>query len=113
MQTYTGTPDIDIMPKRLMERKKAEDFSAIVREIPQVEEVHTKNFPFRGGGYCVGRFIVILKSGADHEAIVRELKPVMEQIMPFGYEVRFGRFVKPKPTLKDYLTGKEYPRKKD
>lgn len=113
MQSFTGTPDIDIMPKRLMNRKKAEDLCAIIREMEQVEEVHTKNFPFKGGGYVVGRFILVLKPGTDHEATVRELKPVMEQTMPYGFEIRFGRFVKPKPTVKDYLTGKQKLEKKD
>jgi methyl coenzyme M reductase subunit D len=113
MQTYTGTPDIDILPRRLMGRKKAEDFTIIIKEMDQVEDVFTKNIPFKGGGHIVGRFIVILKPGADPEAFVRELKPVMEQTMPFGYEIRLGRFVKPKPTVKDYLTGKMPPEKKD
>ena len=107
MQSFTGTPDIDILPRRLMDRKKADDFAAIIKEMGQVEDVFTKNIPFRGGGHIVGRFVVILKPGADPEAVVCELKPVMEQTMPYGYDVRFGRFVKPKPTLKDYLTGKQ------
>lgn len=113
MQSFTGTPDIDILPKRLMDRKKADDFTTIIKEIDQVEEVFTKNFPFKGGGHIVGRFILILKPGADPEAVVRELKPVMEQTMPYGYDVHFGRFVKPKPTVKDYLTGKQPAEKKD
>jgi methyl coenzyme M reductase subunit D len=113
LPTFTGTPDIDILPRRLMDRKKAEDFSAIIREMDQVEDVLTKNYPYRGGGHIIGRFIVVLKPGADHESVVRGLKPVMDQIMPFGYDVRFGRFVKPKPTLKDYMTGKKLPEKKD
>jgi hypothetical protein len=39
MQTFTGTPEIDILPRRLMDRKKAEDFSAIIKEMGQVEDV--------------------------------------------------------------------------
>jgi len=106
-------PDIDIMPRRLIDPKKAEDLSAIVRELDQVDDVLTKNYTYRGGGHLVGRFVVILKPGADHEAVVRELKPVLDQMMPFGYDIRFGRFVKPKPTLKDYLAGRAGPEKKD
>lgn len=113
MQHYTGTPDIDILPRRLMNRKKAEDLCAIAREMEQVEEVHTKNIPFKGGGYLVGRLILILKPGADHEAVVRDLRPVLDQLMPYGYDIRFGRFVKPKPTVKDYLLGRQPPQKKD
>jgi len=113
LPAFTGTPDIDILPRRLMDRKKAEDLSAIIREMEGVEDVLTKNYLYRGGGHVVGRLIVVLKPGADYEAVVRGLKPVMGQTMPFGYDVRFGRFVKPKPTLKDYLAGKQLPEKKD
>jgi methyl coenzyme M reductase subunit D len=113
LPTFTGTPDIDILPRRLMDRKKAEDFSAIIREMEDVEEVLTKNYPYRGGGHVVGRFIVTLKPGADPEVVVSGLKPVMEQAMPFGYDIRLGRFVKPKPTLKDYWAGKRPQEKKD
>lgn len=113
MPTFTGTPDIDILPRRLMDRKKAEDLSAIVREIAEVEEVLTKDYPYRGGDHVVGRLIVVLKPGSDHEAVVDRLKPVLEQVLPFGYDIRFGRFVKPKPTLKDYMTGRQPLEKKD
>ncbi len=113
MPTFTGTPDIDILPRRLMDRKKAEDLSAIVREIGEVEEVLTKDYPYRGGDHVVGRLIVVLKPGSDHEAVVDLLKPVLEQVLPFGYDIRFGRFVKPKPTLKDYMTGRQPLEKKD
>lgn len=113
MPTFSGTPDVDIMPRRLLDRKKAEDLSAIIREAEEVEDVLTKNLPYRGGGHLVGRLIVVLKPGTDPESMVRRLKPVMDQTMPFGYDVRFGRFVKPKPTLKDYITGKAPKEKKD
>lgn len=113
MPTFTGTPDIDILPRRLIDGKKAEDLATIIREMGEVEEVLTKNYPYRGGGHVVGRLIVVLRPGADHEAVVKELKPVLEQAMSFGYDVRFGRFVKPKPTLKDYMTGRRPIEKKD
>jgi methyl coenzyme M reductase subunit D len=113
LPTFTGTPDIDILPRRLIDRKRAEDLSTIIRDMEEVEEVLTKNYPYRGGGHVVGRLIVVLRPGADHEAVVSRLKPVIEQSMPFGYDIRFGRFVKPKPTLKDYMKGRRTPEKKD
>jgi methyl coenzyme M reductase subunit D len=103
MPDYSGTPDIDIMPRRLMEQKKSDDFVRIVKEMEEVSDVGVKTHNWRGGGFLAGRFIVLLKEGIDAEAVTAKLKPVMDQMMPYGYDVRYGRFTKPRPTVKDYI----------
>jgi methyl coenzyme M reductase subunit D len=105
MPAFTGKPDIEIMPERLMDRKKADDFIAIIKEMDHVSDVEIRKHKFVGGGYLVGRFIVILKEDADVEEVIEKLRPVCNQMTPHGYYVRVGRFVKPRPTVSDYLRG--------
>jgi methyl coenzyme M reductase subunit D len=105
MPNFSGTPDIEIMPERLMNREKADDIIAMIRNIDHVSDVDTRKHKYVGGGYLVGRFIVMLKEGADVEKVIEKLRPVCSQMMPYGYRIRVGRFVKPRPTVSDYLRG--------
>jgi len=105
MPTFTGKPDIEIMPERLMDKKKADDLIAIIKGMDHVSDVGIRKHKYVGSGYLVGRFIVILKEEADVEEVIEKLRPVCDQMMPYGYYVRVGRFVKPRPTVSDYLRG--------
>lgn len=109
MPDYSGTPDIDIMPRRLMEQKKSDEFVQIIKDMNEVSDVGVKTHNWRGGGYLAGRFIIILKKGTDAETVAAKLKPIMDQMMPYGYDVHYGRFTKPRPTVKDYI--REYQSK--
>ncbi|MCQ8891931.1 MAG: hypothetical protein NQU41_00950 [Candidatus Methanosuratincola sp.] len=97
--------EIEVMPRRLMSDKKAMDLAAIMRDTEGVEEVLTHGPRFSGGGRLTGRFIIVVKSGFTPEDVIAKLKPVCDQSMPYGYDVRVGQFTKPRPTVKDYLRG--------
>ncbi|MDI9644021.1 MAG: methyl-coenzyme M reductase operon protein D [Candidatus Verstraetearchaeota archaeon] len=97
--------EIEVMPRRLMSSKKATDLSAIMRETDGVEEVLTHTIKYSGGGAVTGRFILVLKEGFKPEDVIEKIRPVCEQSMPYGYDIRVGQFTKPRPTVKDYLRG--------
>jgi len=99
--------EIEVMPRRLIGDKKAKDLVAIMRDTEGVEEVLTHGPSFSGGGRLTGRFIIVVKAGFTPEEIIEKIRPVCEQTMPYGYDVRVGQFTKPKPTVKDYLRGLE------
>jgi methyl coenzyme M reductase subunit D len=105
MPNFSGTPDIEIMPERLMDKKKADDLIVIMKDINHVLDVETRKHKFVGGGFLVGRFIVILKESADVEEVIETLRRICSQTLPLGYNIRVGRFVKPRPTVSDYLRG--------
>jgi len=98
-------PEIEIMPRRLMPREKAEDFASLLKETGMILDVLLQRHDYLGGGYMVGRFILIL-SEFSPEYVVEKIRPLCEQVMPYGYDIRIGRFTKPRPTVKDYLTGR-------
>lgn len=99
--------EIEVMPRRLMGSKKSTDLAAIMRETEGVEEVLTHGPKYSGGGAMTGRFILVLKEGYNPEEIIERIRPVCEQTMPYGYDIRVGQFTKPRPTVKDYLRGLE------
>ncbi|MBC7120234.1 MAG: hypothetical protein H5T33_01440 [Candidatus Methanosuratus sp.] len=99
--------EIEVMPRRLMSDKKAKDLAAIMRDTEGVEEVLTQGPRYSGGGSLTGRFIIVVKAGFSPEEIIAKLRPVCDQTMPYGYDMRIGQFTKPKPTVKDYIRGLE------
>ncbi|ENN96463.1 methyl-coenzyme M reductase operon protein D [Methanocaldococcus villosus KIN24-T80] len=46
-----------------------------------------------------GRFIVTLSDDSELEKI----KKICEEMFPFGYDIRVGKFLKDRPTVTDYL----------
>lgn len=105
MSEQSQPREIEVMPRRLMSDKKAKDLAAIIRDTDGVEEVLTHGPRYSGGGQLTGRFIIVVKPGSSPEDVISRLKPVCDQSMPYGYDVRIGQFTKPKPTVKDYLRG--------
>lgn len=95
--------DLLLTPRRLMDPKKADELIAIISEMDMVQTVEKVTQNYRGGGYLVGRLIIVLKEGAVPGEIVKKLKPVMDQMMPYGYDIDAGVHVKPRRTVSDYL----------
>ncbi len=98
-------PEIEIMPRRLMPSKKAEDFANLLKDIGMILEVLFQKHYYSGGGYMVGRLVLIIGAAPPTE-VIEKIRPLCEQVMPYGYDIRIGRFTKPKPTVKDYLMGR-------
>ncbi|WP_456472001.1 methyl-coenzyme M reductase operon protein D [Methanocaldococcus sp.] len=46
-----------------------------------------------------GRFIITLSDDSE----IEEIKKICEEMFPFGYDIRVGKFLKDKPTVTDYL----------
>ncbi|MGQ9759782.1 MAG: methyl-coenzyme M reductase operon protein D [Candidatus Methanomethylicaceae archaeon] len=100
-----GKPEIEIMPKRLMASIKAEDFAELLKDTGMISEVLFQRHEYSGGGYVVGRFILIT-SALSPEDVIEKIRPLCDQVMPYGYYIRVGRFTKPRPTVKDYIKGR-------
>jgi len=86
-----------------MDPKKGEELVAIIKEMKEVANVEIAKMGYSGGGYLVGRFILTLNEGVQSDDVIAKLKPVLDQMMPYGYDTGFGVFIKPRKTVKDYL----------
>ena len=100
--------EIEIMPRRLMPEKKAEDLMQLMKGVEYVTHVLIHSISYKGDEQAIGRFFIRITEKSKADYVLNKLKPICEQSMPFGYDVRVGRFTKTKPTLKDYVTGKAH-----
>ncbi len=89
-----------------MSTEKGESLVSALNGDDRVVEVLIHGPKYRDGKQIIGRFIIRLVPGTAPEVILSSFKPTFESTMPFGYDVRIGRFTKPKPTVKDYLSGR-------
>lgn len=100
-------PEIEIMPRKLMSRNKAEDLIHLIKDTGLVKEVLIQKHRYSDGSYLVGRFILIINVNSPEE-VINKIKPICDQMMPYGYDIRIGRFVKLRPTVSDYIRGDYY-----
>lgn len=106
MPDKTEARELQIFPRRLMDSKKADDFVALLKEMPEVEEVFIHGPSYKGGGHIVGSVIIRVHPGVSISETTERIKPICEQYMQFGFDLRAGQFTKTRPTVKDYVTGK-------
>ncbi len=101
-------PEIDVMPRRLIDKKKADNVIGVLSSLDCVSDVLIVSHNYSGGtGYAVGRFIIRIKTSERVDEAAKRISEVCRDLFPHGYDIRIGRFTKTRPTLKDYLSGKE------
>ncbi len=106
LSTSQELPEIEVMPRRLMSAKRGEPLLSALNGDDRIVEVLTHGPKYHDGKHVIGRFIIRLIPDSAPGEVIEALKPIFESAMPHGYDVRIGRFTKPKPTVKDYLSGR-------
>lgn len=99
--------EIEIMPRRLMSMDKAEDFINLIKSTGLISEVLLHRHRYYDGRYLVGRFVLLIDRTAPEE-VIEKITPICEQMMPYGFDIRIGKFTKPRPTVSDYIRGAIY-----
>lgn len=106
MSATSELNEIEIMPRRLMNAKNGEALISVLSEDKRIIDVLVHGPKYHDGGQVVGRFIIRISPDSVADNILESFKPSFQSAMPYGYDVRIGRFTKPKPTVKDYLSGR-------
>lgn len=105
--------EIEILPNRLLGAKTAEKLFSNILDIggvegiliqgPRVKSDAREKITVKGKEFelsvAISRIILQAK---DADKILEELKKICENLMPFGYSIRIGKFTKDYPTLHDY-----------
>lgn len=99
--------EIEIMPRRLMSMDKAEEFVNLIKSTGLINEVLLYKHKYYDGRYLVGRFILLINRVTPEE-VIEKITPICEQMMPYGFDIRIGKFTKPRPTVSDYIRGAVY-----
>lgn len=98
--------EIEVMPRRLMSMDKAREFVELVKSTGSIIEVLLHKHKYYDGRYLVGRFILLIDGSP--EEIIEKITPICKQMMPYGFDIRVGKFTKPRPTVSDYIRGTVY-----
>lgn len=106
MSATSELNEIEIMPRRLMNAKNGEAFISALSDDKRIIEVLVHGPKYHDGRQAIGRFIIRISPDSEADKILDSLKPTLESAMPYGFDVRIGRFTKNKPTVKDYLSGR-------
>lgn len=98
--------EIELMPRRLMSMNRADELISMLKATGLVNEVLVQKHKYYDGKYLVGRFILLI-NGPPNE-VISKITPICEKMMPYGYDIRVGKFIKPRPTVSDYIRGAIY-----
>lgn len=97
-------PEIQIFPMRLLSEKTALPLIDRINNIESVTKVEYKGFNSQDReDFRIGWIWVELSS--EDEAAVEAIKGICTEHLPFGYDIKIGRFTKYRATTSDYLRG--------
>ncbi|MDK2794867.1 MAG: methyl-coenzyme reductase subunit [Archaeoglobaceae archaeon] len=105
--------DIEIFPNRILGAKTAERLfekisgiegvEGLIIQGPRIKSDVREKIKFKGKemelSVAVSR--IILRS-RDADKVVEKLREICNDLLPFGYSIRIGKFTKDYPTLHDY-----------
>lgn len=97
-------PEIQIFPMRLLSEKTARPLIDEISGLECVSKVDYKGFNSKDGlDFRVGWIWV--EFNIDDEKVIEEVSDICTKYLPFGYDLKKGRFTKYRATTSDYLRG--------
>ncbi|MCS7097956.1 MAG: methyl-coenzyme M reductase operon protein D [Candidatus Methanomethyliaceae archaeon] len=93
--------EIELMPRRLMSMDRADELVNMLKATGLISEVLLQKHKYYDGKYLVGRFILLINNPPNE--VISKIAPICEKMMPYGYDIRVGKFTKPRPTVSDYI----------
>ncbi|MGY0288718.1 MAG: methyl-coenzyme M reductase operon protein D [Thermoproteota archaeon] len=114
MQASPSISDVEIFPNRLLSAKTAEKLLNAIEELEDVQEIvvhgpslgrerreiislHGKEVELR---VAVGR--IIMRTN-NPNSLVEKVREICDELLPFGYSIRVGKFLKDRPTIHDSI----------
>lgn len=105
--------DIEIFPNRILGAKTAErlfeklsgieGIEGLIIQGPRVKSDAREKITFKGKemelSVAVSRIILRSKNA---DKVAEKLREICDDLLPFGYSIRIGKFTKDYPTLHDY-----------
>ncbi|MHC1599082.1 MAG: methyl-coenzyme M reductase operon protein D [Candidatus Methanofastidiosia archaeon] len=97
-------PEVQIFPLRLLSEERAKNLLDTLSKVDGVTKMEYKGFNSKDKeDFRVGWIWIEMES--DEESIIDGIKEICNEILPFGYDIKTGRFTKYKATTADYLRG--------
>ncbi|MCS7140309.1 MAG: methyl-coenzyme M reductase operon protein D [Candidatus Nezhaarchaeota archaeon] len=96
---------IEIFPSRILGEETTKKLTKKISSIEGVLQAIPHVLRYVDGGTVTTRIIVTLDGTIPVDKVFKKIDEVCKQILPFGYTMRRGVFIKPRPTVSDYLRG--------
>ncbi|RLF08181.1 MAG: hypothetical protein DRJ60_00985 [Thermoprotei archaeon] len=94
---------IEVFPYRILSEKTTEKLLKKISKIEGVLQAIPQVLRYEDGETVTKRIIVALDGTAPIEKVLKKIDEVCKDLLPFGYMLRTGVFIKPRPTVSDYL----------
>ena len=98
------TSEIEIFPHRLLSKNTTRKLVKFLGSIPNVTDVLLDSIGYQDGSDSLTkRIIVRVKRASKIDVTLLDIDSLCKNLIPFGHDIRVGRFTKPRPTVSDYL----------
>lgn len=107
--------DIEIFPNRILSTATSEKLLNAIMELDHIEQVVVQgpsvSRKVREQMEVCGRRVelkvavgrIIVRATKDPEILMEKLKKICDELLPFGYSIRRGKFLREEPTIHDYI----------
>ncbi|RLF08872.1 MAG: hypothetical protein DRJ62_07750 [Thermoprotei archaeon] len=99
---------IEVFPYRILSERTTNKLVEKISSIEGVAQAIPQVLRYEDGETVTKRLIVALDGTVPVERVMRKIDQVCKRLLPFGYMLRTGVFIKPKPTVSDYLRGQVF-----
>ncbi|MDH5815501.1 MAG: methyl-coenzyme M reductase operon protein D [Candidatus Nezhaarchaeota archaeon] len=96
---------IEVFPYRVLSERTTKKLLRRISKIKGVLEAIPHVLRYEDGETVTKRIIVALNGTSPIEEVFKKIDDVCKELLPFGYMIRSGVFIKPRPTVSDYLRG--------
>ncbi|MHC1601103.1 MAG: methyl-coenzyme M reductase operon protein D [Candidatus Nezhaarchaeales archaeon] len=96
---------IEVFPYRILSERTTERLLKKILKIEGVLQAIPQVLRYEDGETVTKRIIIALDGTAPIEKVLKKIDDVCKDLLPFGYMLRTGVFIKPRPTVSDYLRG--------
>lgn len=94
---------IEVFPYRVLSERTTKKLLTRIRRIEGVLDAIPQVLKYDDGETITKRIIVALDGSSPIDAVFKKIDEICKELLPFGYMLRTGVFIKPRPTVSDYL----------
>lgn len=94
---------IEVFPYRVLSEETTKKLLRRISKVEGVLQVIPQVLRYEDGEEVTKRIIVALDGTSPVEKVFKKIDDICRELLPFGYMLRTGVFIKPRPTVSDYL----------
>lgn len=94
---------IEVFPYRMLSEGTTKKLMRRISKIEGVLDSIPQVLRYEDGETVTKRIIVVLNGTSPIGEVFKKIDDICKELLPFGYMIRSGVFIKPRPTVSDHL----------